>query len=537
MKRYISLVICIFAGCATASGQWTEDKTYYIQTREGLCLSNQATPDNLALVRLAEADETDASQTWQLRPAGEGYVIVNRAYGKAVDNLGTKYLNLFQQTCGDGLTSQQWFVTPVEGKKGYYTISPANFENLNWSANYNGTVCIAVPNIYKTEQWFRINETIQPADTETQPDEEPVITDGVQEVTFSTEEAPVWYRLNAYYANSPTANKSNMLAYYEAAKNRYIIKGASNTKSTYSDFHDPDAALWRLEGDVESFYLINKGTGLRLTYPQKTSSNERYSLTGEGSTFSLKRADALSGQMSPDAFYFDPTDAGVMSVGRVHCDGTTAELILFKNGTADIIGGKGSAMVLLPVEMRGVEVAVNDSGLGTAAIMKEDSISAFSSGMFVYSIVGEAESQSVVFRSKNNPVRIVATPASDEVKFEKWINAEDSSYVSDSKEFLYTGSDDARLIAVFSNTTGMETVNGQSAARVWLDSSILMFTPDVRSVSIYNAAGMLVAAGSPRSLDCSKITSGIYLVNVNRGEYRCKLIVRQPVSSVVCNKY
>jgi hypothetical protein len=533
MKKILFAIICVLAGFIEAAAQWSEDKTYYIQTREGLCLSNQDTPDNLALIRFMEADESNVSQKWQLRPAGNGYVIVNRSYGKAVDNIGSKYLNLFQRdytTSGEEGT-QQWLIKPVEGKEGYYTISSINFAGLNWSANYNGTVCLTVSNIYKTAQWFRINESIQPADTETQPDEEPVYTEGVQSVTFSTEEAPVWYTLNPYYANSPTANKANLLAYHDTANDRYIIKGASNTKSTYGDFHAPDIALWRLEGNAESFQLVNKGTGLRLAYPAKTTSNERFLLTEQGSSFCLNRADALDDKMSPDAFYFDPTDANFMNVGRVHCDGATAELILFKNGTADIVGGKGSAMTLIPVETRKVEVEANNPALGTVGILKDDVISGFEQGMFVYNYPTELENGNVVSRSKSNPVRITASPVGDDVRFEKWINAADNSYVSDSKDFIYSEITDVSLVAVFSFPDAIENISVQPV-NAWISSSVLTFTRTAKFVSIYDISGCLIAEGTPQHLDCSRINTGIYLLNINKGEKQCKLVVSQPVRAV-----
>lgn len=144
MKKILYIYVAIMLLPITALAQWDASKEYYIQTKEGLCLSNQETNDQLALIRFAEPNEANPTQKWKLQPAGNGYLIVNVSSGKSIDNIGTAVLNLFQMNALPDSASQQWKLVPVEGKTGYYSIVSVNFQK-NWSTNYNQAVSLAVP--------------------------------------------------------------------------------------------------------------------------------------------------------------------------------------------------------------------------------------------------------------------------------------------------------------------------------------------------------------------------------------------------------
>lgn len=153
MKNKIFLSFALAACALTAAADWNPDAAYYIQTREGLCLGNPNTDDNYALIRFAGADEAvGANFTWQMKEENGKVVFANKSNGKAIDNHGMLFCNLYQLPLGEELASQQWEVKPIEGKEGYYTVTSVNFPKKNWSANYNGTVCITAPDIYDTNQ-------------------------------------------------------------------------------------------------------------------------------------------------------------------------------------------------------------------------------------------------------------------------------------------------------------------------------------------------------------------------------------------------
>lgn len=198
MKQILYLFLAIMTLPMAGFAQWDASKEYYIQTKEGLCLANQETNDELALIRFAAPNAETTTQKWKIQPVGDAYVISNISSGLTIDNIDTDILNLFQMQTASEAATQQWKIVPVDGKEGYYNIFSVNFPTKNWSMNYNQAVSLVPLNNFKTSQWFRISETILAADNVTEPDPEPVVTVGTQNVKFSTADAPVWYKLNPF---------------------------------------------------------------------------------------------------------------------------------------------------------------------------------------------------------------------------------------------------------------------------------------------------------------------------------------------------
>lgn len=521
--KYISVCILALASfpflLVKGQGQIDSAKEYFIQTKEGLCLTNQGTADKLALIRFMASDASDSGQRWILHRQDDGYVIENVQNGLAVDNVGTKYLNLFQEKRQNALPSQQWMLKPVSGKNGYYAIVSANYPAMQWQANYNGTICIADSSRYRTSQWFRINETIQEADSVTEADVEPVVLPGVTEVCFSTAENPKWYTMNAYYANSPSAQKANLVAYYDKANKRWIAKGASNTKVGVDTYTTPDCSLWRLEGTASSFYLVNKHNGLRLAYPAVNSANQRFVLNEDGNTFKISKSANLNASMSADAFYIDPTDASVASVGRINCDGSTVELILYKNGTADVTNGKGSTFIFSEPKMKKVEAKSSNSAIGTVSIEKDVVADSYGNNVFTFVTPDKNEDMPIVWRSAAGTVRINASPANG-AQFTTWtIEGSDKVY-STSPTCLYDETSDAVLVAHFDATDGVASgMKTESTLSLSSDGRYLLVPENCGEVAVYSSDGRLRIRVSSGNISLEKLSKGVYVARMhNKGE-------------------
>ena len=525
MKKTILTILCFTLCIPILRAQWSPEKEYFIQTREGLCLSNQNTNDELALVRFMSPDAGNAGQKWQIIPCKDGFKLRNVSSQHNIDNVGTHILNLFQMQPNDTASSQLWQFVPVPGKDGYYTVASHNFANCNWSTNYNGAVSLATPNIYLTAQWIRISETLLPPDNETQPDKEPVITTGTQQVEFSTETTPVWYKMNPFYANSPTINKTNLVAYRPANADNYIIKSAANTHISNVDFSDPDAALWRLEGNSDKFYLINKGTNLRLTYPQ--GSDKHYTLSTEGNTFRIRKSAELDKKMQPDAYYLEPTDPTMLTNGRVHCEGATGELIIFKNGNADVVGGKGSTYIFIETPVKQIYAKANNEAWGTVHIRKDKVPAKFADGSFIFEVPDEEELASPVFRSINNKVTLVAVPATD-CKFVEWRN-DSGNVIANEATWEYTKEVDLVAEAIFARPTSINSTPSKDdyAPQLNPEGNCISVSAEGGTLTIYSSTCKKIQLTTEKKLHIGHLEHGIYIIKADFGNItRTSVIVK-----------
>lgn len=451
MKTNI-LTLLFFTATLHVTAQETEHSSVYIQTKDGLCLSNQNIEEELALIRFLDPESGSQSNKWYLDTLDNQCIVLhNNTF--AADNVEDCFLNLFQRTKNTKKSSQQWIIQPVPNKKGYYYIQSANFPGKNWEVNYNGTVCLSDSNYYHANQWFRISETLLERDDTVQVEEEPVYTLGTQDIVFSTEDAPVWYQMTPHYASSPNIKDARLVSYYNQEKGNWLVKGASNTHLNALNFYDPDLSLWRLEGTAQSFYLINKATGMKLAYPTQCKTNERYTLNEAGSLFQIHKSNTQNNKMQPDAYYIDPVDPQYAQAGRVHVEGVTTEFILFKNGMADVISGCGSSLIFMPVKMKTVMVTTQNSSLGDAVIMKDIVASKYDGEkkIFIFSPSNEAEKESQVCRAANNTV-ICKAIAKEGAKFIGWID-KNGNEISKDETFAWTGETDQVLTATFESTT------------------------------------------------------------------------------------
>ena len=505
------MIVACLTMALSAHAQWDETKQYYIQTKEGLCLGNQSTADKLALIRFDQPNAETNNQKWTIKKNAEGNFLIKNVGSKlGIDNVGTPFLNLFQATTNDTLTSQQWRITPIEGKEGYYAITSVNYTERNWITNYNGTVALAKPNLYKTDQWYRISETILPADEITEPDKEPIITPGTQEVEFSTAEKPKWYKLNPYYASSPSVQKANLMAYHNGSK--LIIKGACNTKEDNLSFTTPDNALWRLEGSTESFVLVNKGTGLQLTLPTVNAQQERYTLTEKGSTFTLKKSADLNQAMSIDAYYIDPTDGNYAAKGRVHADGATVELILFKNNTADITGGRGSSFIFIDVEEKLVTVTSSNDKIGTFNIAKSEEAIAFANDNFTFEVPSSVfETSHSVTRAANNPVIIYAEPTAPGI-FDGWYNKADNRLISKDLTLTYNDTTSIDIEARFTDMTGIDAPAAIGSIGFIFSKESIRLTHPAESITIFSTSGQKVMEAKGDAVIATSLPKGVYTI-------------------------
>lgn len=489
MKTNILTLLFLFVASLHVTAQETEHSSVYIQTKDGLCLTNQDIEEELALIRFLDPKPEIQSNKWYLDTLDNQCIVLhNNTF--AADNVDDCFTNLFQRNKNTNKSSQQWVIQPVPNKKGYYYIQSANFPGKNWEVNYNGTVCLSDSNYYHANQWFRISETLLGRDDTVQVEEEPVQTLGTQNVVFSTEDDPVWYQITPHYASSPNIKDARLVSYYNQEKGNWLVKGASNTHLNALNFYNPDLSLWRLEGTAQSFYLINKATGMKLAYPTQCKANERYTLNETGSLFQIHKSNTQNNKMQPDAYYIDPVDPQYAQVGRVHVEGVTTEFMLYKNGMADVISGCGSSLIFIPVKMKTVTVSTQNYSLGDAFIMKDSVISGYNEekNIFVFSPSNEREKDSKVCRAANNAV-ICKAVAKDGAKFVAWID-KDGNEISKDETFIWIEEIDQTLTATFETMdTAIESVTKQN------QKDIKCFDLSGRKVSKIAPKGLYIING------------------------------------------
>lgn len=320
--------------------------------------------------------------------------------------------------------------------------------------------------------------------------------------------------MNPYYASSATVNKNNVIAYFEAGNNRWIVKGASNTKIDNASFDDPEVSLWRFEGSESNFYLINKGTGLKLAYPATNATQQRFLLNAAGSAFVIRKSNTLDPAMQPDAHYIDPLDAAVLANGRINADGATAELILYKNGTADVTAGKGSTFIFIETPMKSVSVTSNNADWGVAKIRKDKKATSYVNGAFVFTESADFETTQTVTRAQKNSIGLFAEPLGS-ASFKNWTDAVNSSVLNTSASFNYAMSADLNAQAVFESGTGVRNQkSGGIKISMTNDKSRILAPEYVKSITIIDIAGKCQQSVQSNEAGISALVPGVYLVKL-----------------------
>lgn len=336
-----------------------------------------------------------------------------------------------------------------------------------------------------------------------------------EELQTSTAGAPIWYNMNCA-GTSNAAVKNAAIAQFTHPVNGEIAKGQSPTPPTTKlATQNQDKFLWRFESDgAGSVYIINKFSNQQFTYPataELKSPPLMFTMTAVGSLFTPTAvANITSNDVSGTAFYFTPTDAAYAAVGRVNCEGTFAELSLWKpggGGVGDIgPGGKGSLYRLYLVPMKSVTVSVSaaSTSTGTVAIMKDDATT--------------PEEVNVVSKAQSIGVTVVAIATTGQ--FVEWRNVVTGLAVAETATYTYTDDADIQLEAVFDipSSVGQVSMAAGVYPNPFKNSLQVESAVQGSKISIFDLSGREVLSSFSSSINTSKLETGSYILKFNSAE-------------------
>lgn len=319
---------------------------------------------------------------------------------------------------------------------------------------------------------------------------------------LSTAENPVWYTMNS--AASAGANAG--MGFEVNATMGNIVKGiVPVSPATVHPDQNKDKYLWRFENDGNgNVFIINK-SGLKIDHPATAASGQRVLMNTEGKAYSFAAVEGITtNNVSGVSFYFTPIDAAFAAIGRLNCDGSTKELVLFKAGTnGDILqtGGKGSLFWLYDVPMKSVSVSSSGTGTGLVIILND---------------AGEPEEGSSVSKAQSLTV-VVRASANVGSVFQGWKNKVTGEMVSAEPEYNYSGTQDIQLEAVFSsnsttslNNTGLTAMNFYPNPAI----GIVVCSDNVLSVEIYSQSGQQLMVSNGNRFDVSQLSTGVYMLKM-----------------------
>ena len=323
---------------------------------------------------------------------------------------------------------------------------------------------------------------------------------------LSTAENPVWYNMNS----AATAGANAGMGFAESATLGNIVKGlVPVSPATVHPDQNKDKYLWRFENDGNgNIFIINK-SGLKIDHPATTASGQRALMNTTGKAYTFNAVTGITtNNVTGTAFYFTPLDAAYAAVGRLNCDGSTKELVLFKAGTnGDILqsGGKGSLFWLYEVPMKTVSVTSSGTGAGMVVILND---------------AGEPEEGNSVSKAKSLTV-VVRASANVGSAFEGWKNVTTGAIISTDAEYSYTGAESVQLEAVFtvSSTTALKNA-GLTELSFYPNpaTGLVVCSENVTATEIYSQSGQLISRTSGHRFDVSSIPTGTYILRMISGE-------------------
>lgn len=319
---------------------------------------------------------------------------------------------------------------------------------------------------------------------------------------LSTAANPVWYNINS----AATAGANAGLAPEVHATLGTIVKGiVPVSPATVHPDQNKDKYLWRFENDGNGNVIIINKSGLKIDHPATAASGQRVLVNDGGKAYSFTAVEGITtNNVSGTAFYFTPLDASYAAIGRLNCDGSTKELVLFKAGTnGDILqtGGKGSLFWLYQVPMKSVSVSSSGTGAGLVMIMND---------------AGEPEEGSSVSKAQSITV-IVRASANVGSAFQGWKNKVTGQVVSTDAEYNYSGTEDIQLEAVFGSDSATSLNKAGLTAMSFYPnpaSGMVVCSDDVLATEIYSQSGQLLMVTRGNRLDVSQLPVGVYVLKM-----------------------
>lgn len=319
---------------------------------------------------------------------------------------------------------------------------------------------------------------------------------------LSTSGSPVWYNINS----AATAGVNAGLGAYEHTTLGSIIKGVVPVSpATIHPDQTKDAYLWRFENDGSGNVIIVNKLGLKINHPVTVGSGQRVTINAEGKSYTYTAVTGITANgVSGTAFYFTPLDATYANVGRLNCDGSTKEIVLYKagsNGDIAQTGGKGSLFWLYEVPMKTITVSYTGTGAGIVVVLGDN---------------GDPETNTTVSKAQAAVVKIRAV-ANVGSEFEGWKNVSTGSIVSTEAEYSYTETADIQLEATF---TDVSTSLSYNKAGKQLDfypnpaTATIVCTQNVLKMQMFSQSGQLVKETFGNHFDVSELPSGVYILKM-----------------------
>ncbi len=143
------------------SGVFVSDYYYKIKVADGRVLSNGDSDEKGTYIFLASDKENSIGQYWQINDLQNGYYQISIPdYIQSLDNNNNAAIKkVLQWDSNSGNPNQQWKLTPVTGKTGWYNFSCASNLYQNIYYDNNGNLIAALANPTADNQQFQIVKT------------------------------------------------------------------------------------------------------------------------------------------------------------------------------------------------------------------------------------------------------------------------------------------------------------------------------------------------------------------------------------------
>lgn len=163
MNKKSLLVLSILLLCLNFSHAQTynPEKLYHIKNASGYVIGNGNKGDNNVYLRFETANANSYGQYWYVTELDNGtFHFSNPYYGISIDNNNSNSRKqVLQWTNNPGNENQQWYLTPISGKTGWYTLKAKSNTGQNIYYNSTGYLFVTIPNEAAVNQQFQLVET------------------------------------------------------------------------------------------------------------------------------------------------------------------------------------------------------------------------------------------------------------------------------------------------------------------------------------------------------------------------------------------
>ncbi len=160
-KKSLFFIFSLFLCLQLSQAQtFNPEKLYNIKNAAGQVLGNGNNGDNNIYLLFETADEDSYGQYWNINTLANGtFQFVNPYYNKAIDNNNSNtWKFVLQWTNNPDNENQQWYITPISGKNGWFTLKAKSNPSQNIYYDDYG-LAATTPDENAINQQFQIVET------------------------------------------------------------------------------------------------------------------------------------------------------------------------------------------------------------------------------------------------------------------------------------------------------------------------------------------------------------------------------------------